>query len=95
MTTIRPVILFQTVSRKMMRTMMPMPMMNGHHERWKGSMSNSSGTFEKAQSGLKVWARAKRLTLSPGSRYGNDIERTLLHRLLSVLLTCYPLFKQL
>jgi len=91
MTTIRlALFLFQTVKRKTMRTMMQAPKMNGNHERWKGSMSNS-GRYEKVQSGLKVWANAKRLTFSPGSRYGNDIERTLLHRLLSVLLTCYPL----
>jgi hypothetical protein len=51
---------------------------------------STSGRYEKVQSGLKVCAHAKRLILSPGSKYGKDIERTLLYRLLSVLLTCYP-----
>jgi hypothetical protein len=75
-----------------MMTMMTMPRTNGHHERWKDSMK-TSGKYENIQSGLKVWADAKRLTLSPGSRYGNEIERTLFHCLL--LVTCYPLVKGL
>ncbi len=52
-----------------------------------------SGKYENVQSGLKVWADSKRLTLSPGSRYGNAIERTLFHRLL--LFTGFPLVKEL
>ena len=53
----------------------------------------TSGKYEKIQSGLKVWADSKRLTLSPGSRYGDAIERTLFHRFL--LVACHPLVKGL
>ncbi len=52
----------------------------------------TSGKYENIQSGL-VWADSKRLTLSPGSRYGDAIETTHFHRFL--LVTCHPLVKGL